>query len=124
MQALFEQANAEEYTANAIEHQVILQKCQQDRTTGAVQVSSPKRGELQFLLSHGDIVSIQAQTLKDATGFAPEAWRSMLEAADSARVRVIVLPPPALRLARLLRESGQCSKIETTQTSKLGDLID
>lgn len=124
MLALFELANAEEYAANAVELEVILQKCHQEHTTGAVQVSSPLRGDLQFLLSRGELVSIQAQTRLDDGSLNEESWKSMLDSGGEASVRVMLLPPLALRLARILAESGEPMEKQIINAPELGALLE
>ena len=124
MLALFELANAEEYAANAVELEVILQKCQQGRTTGAIQVSSPLRGDLQFLLSRGELISIQLQTHFDDGITGPESWKTMLDSSDAASVRVTPLPPLALRLARLMAQSGQPVEKKIIEAIDLGSFLE
>jgi hypothetical protein len=124
MIVLFELANGEEYSANAVELEVILQRCQQDQMTGAVQVSSASRGELQFLFSRGELVSIHVQARFDDDTPNGDSWKRMLKESESASVRIILLPSLALRLARLLAESGPPAERRVIKASDLNPVLE
>jgi hypothetical protein len=124
MQTLFRQVNAEEYTASPVELQVIVQKCQQDRTTGLIQATNGSGRQLQILLSRGQVISIHSQIGSNLTTFSPDDWSGAFEGVHPASVRVLALPPLVLRLARLLAENGEASETLTIEPSAVAALVE
>jgi hypothetical protein len=109
MHMVLRHVNAEEYTVSAAgELQVIVEKCQRDRSTALIQVSHDADTHAQILLARGEVVGFYSQ----AGGGVAEAagWSGLLDVDGGADVRVMILPPSVVRLARLLAECGEINE--------------
>ena len=124
METLFRQVNAEEYTASQAELQVIVQKSQQDRTTGIIQATSNSGRQLLFQLSRGQIISINSQLGSSLDSIDPADWSGALDGELASSVRVLALPPLVLRLARMLVESGEPSETQRLETAAIAGLVE
>jgi len=125
MQVVLRHANAEEYVASAADElQVIVQKCQRDGSTALVQLSYDSNSRAQILLSRGQLVGAYSDTQAEGVLPNPESWASVLNADASAAVRVMLLPPLVLRLARLLAECGAASEEQRLRSEAVLPLIE
>jgi hypothetical protein len=124
MQMLLRQVNAEEYTANPVELQVIVQKCQQNGTTGIIQATSSTGRQLLFQLSRGQVNRLHPPMGSNLNTLDPADWAGALDGGLPASVRVLALPPLVLRLAWMLVENGAPSETQALQTPAIAALVE
>jgi hypothetical protein len=116
--------NAEEYTASPAELRGIVQKCQQDGTTGIIQATNGSGRQLLFQLSRGKVFNIHSRLGVNFETLDPADWSAALDGGLPSTVRVIALPPLVLRLARMLLENGEPSETQPTETTAIPALIE